>query len=45
MNQHSKLRGMCEILQIYLCLNVMIDEQVEELTSRGVFDTFSSGDF
>jgi hypothetical protein len=41
MNQHSKHREMCEIFQSSSCLNVMIVEQVEELTIRCAFDTFS----
>ena len=32
---------MCEIFQISKGLDIMIEEQVEQLTSRGAYDTFS----
>jgi hypothetical protein len=41
MNQHSKHREMCEIFQISLCLDIMIEEQVEQLISRVTFDAVS----
>jgi hypothetical protein len=41
MNQHSKHREMCEIFQIYLCIDIMIEDQVEQLISRVAFDAVS----
>ncbi len=41
MNQLSIRREMCEIFQMSLCLDIMIEEQVESLTSRGALDTLS----